>query len=214
MDTLKEIPEWLGAAIIGAIFATLGYIAKLVLEWLAEINERRRSRRAHLVELFSMLEAGRVSFIIQAKHRNKLLGLINNRDPKLAQQAKLGYDRIFAMAYPNMPPEEQELHQLIRALTEFTFRPLNESMLNWLREDNYFKARTWGRGLKTDLAKSLSNLEVHLLLWMAKYNIWIPDSPENSLVYLNDEKKQGIGFPKELQGQVERVLEKWWLLGA
>ncbi|WP_133511526.1 hypothetical protein [Candidatus Thiosymbion oneisti] len=195
-------------AVISAAFAALGYILTTLGHILKSILESKRSRRAHLVELFSMLKAGKVAFIIQSKHRDSLLNLINIRDPELAKKAKnLGYDRVFSLAYPDMTPEEKELHVIIRAITEFTLRPLNESMLKWLQEDNYFKAQTWEHGLRANLAKNLFELEVHLLLWMAKYKVWIPDSPENTLVFLADEKKQGVGFPEDLQGLVERVLQ-------
>ena len=35
MDNLMQVPEWLGAAVIGAVVAALGYVGKLIIEsWL------------------------------------------------------------------------------------------------------------------------------------------------------------------------------------
>jgi hypothetical protein len=152
-----------------------------------------------------------VAYTIQSRHRNRLWELIGDRDPELARSAgEHGYDRLFALAYPHMTAEERELHELVRAITEHTLKPLNDSLLAWLGEDTYFKARTWGSGLHASLAADLADLEVHLLLWMAKYEVWIPGAPENALVYLADEQDHGVGFPGELQELVERALKRWW----
>jgi len=50
----------------------------------------------------------------------------------------------------------------------------------------------------------LAELEPHLLMWLAKYAAWIPDSPAHALVYLADEEDHGVPFPKG----IERVIEE------
>ncbi len=56
-------------------------------------------------------------------------------------------------------------------------------------------------------------LEAHLLLWLAKYRIWIPDHPEHALVYMADEEKLGTAFPYGIEGKIRALLrgERWFL---
>jgi hypothetical protein len=211
MTQILQIPEWLGAALAGALIAAVGYVAKLILEWVGAVNERRRVRRARLVALYSLLRAGEVAFLIQEGHRDELTASIQARDPVTVNSLIVkGYDHLFARAYPGMTQDEKELHEIIRTITENTIRPINELLLQWVREDDYFKAQAWGHGPKAELATNLSLLEAHLLLWFAKYKVWIPDQPTHALVYLADEKNHGVGFPKGLQPVVESILKKGW----
>jgi len=163
MQNLIELPKWLGTALIGAALAAAGYVVKLILEWLREINDRRRSRRARLTELYSLLQAGRVAFLIQSSHRNTLTSLITKRKPNLAKlTSEQGYEQLFTAAHKGMTKKEKELHGIIRTITENTLCPINKLLLKWVREDDYFRARMWGRGKRTELALALSQLEVHL----------------------------------------------------
>ena len=213
MDSVAHIPEWLGTAVLGAIIAALGYLAKLLLEWLGEVKIRLRTRRARLVEVFSLLRAGRVAFKIQSEHRNRLKESIAKRAPEL-DASLTGYERLFTAAYPSMTEDEKELHTLVRTITVNTLRPLNESLLKWLREDTYFKARTWGSGLYVQVAQKLADLEAHLLLWHAKYTVWIPENPAHSLIYLADEERHGVGFPSGIENDVQELLKRRWWIGG
>lgn len=69
MAGVAQIPEWLDTAVIGAVIAAIGYVAKLFLEWLSEPRARARTRRARLVELFSLLRAGQAVYNVQCEHR-------------------------------------------------------------------------------------------------------------------------------------------------
>ena len=59
---------------VGAVIAALGYVAKMILEWWAEVREARRARRARLVALRALLQASKASFEIQNDHAQRLLG--------------------------------------------------------------------------------------------------------------------------------------------
>ncbi|MFZ5910703.1 MAG: hypothetical protein ACOYYU_11880 [Chloroflexota bacterium] len=215
MENLINLPEWLGTAVVGAVVAAIGYVAKLIVEWLAQVNEKRRARRARLAALYSLLRAGRVAVVIQAKHRDRLQALIEARDPMLVESTiAQGYDKVFETVYAGMTSEERVLHVMIRTITENTLHPINNLLLEWVRNDDYFKAHTWGRGNRKALADNLSLLEAHLVLWLAKYKVWIPEHPEHALVYMADEQDHGVGFPNRLQDAVEAVLKKGWLFGA
>jgi len=95
-----------------------------------------------------------------------------------------------------MTDEERQLHLLIRTMTVHTFRPLNQSLLEWLRADRYFRAVSPSDRRLGGLALVLAQLEAHLVLWVAKYEAWIPQHPEHALVFLADEERHGVGFPK------------------
>lgn len=143
METINQFPEWLNTAVLGAVIAAIGYVAKLLLEWLEKARSLRLARRARLVELYSLLRAGRVAYEVQCKHRDSLERLISARDPEIGSLR--GYEYRFAAAYSTMTEKELELHTLIRSITTNTLQPLNKSLLKWLRKDNFFKARTWGK---------------------------------------------------------------------
>ena len=82
--------------------------------------------------------------------------------------------------------------------------PLNQAMLEWLNEDTYYKLNTH-KGPLNDLSLALRTLEAHLILWRAKYQFWIPDKPERALVYMNDERRHGVGFPDGLDNLVKSL---------
>ena len=150
MQTSLQIPSWIGPALLGAVLAAAGYVAKLLLEWIAEVRKTRRDRQTRLVELFSLLGAGKVAYDVQSKNRNRLEAAIKERIPSLASVK--GYERLFTATYPDMTEDEKQLHTIIRAYTEHTIRPLNESILQWLREDTYFMAKMGARGPRGELS--------------------------------------------------------------
>lgn len=213
VETINNMPEWFGSVVLGAVIAALGYVAKLLLEWLGDVKTILRTRRARLVELISLLRAGKAAYEIQCDHRNRLADSIAKRDPGLAASLS-GYERLFSGAYQGMTEDEKEVHTMLRAITVNTLCPLNESLLKWLRDDTYFKAKTWGSGLHVQVAQNLADLEAHLLLWHAKYTVWIPENPAHSLVYLADEERHGVGFPRGIEGVVQELLKRRWWIGG
>lgn len=72
---------------------------------------------------------------------------------------------------------------------------MNDKLLDWLRSDEHFRGLSSSDHRYGELAVYLPRLEVHLLLWRAKYEQWIPTSPDHCLVYLADEESHGVGFP-------------------
>ena len=94
-----------------------------------------------------------------------------------------------------MAPEELRLHSLVRAYTVHTLKPLNDKLLDWLRSDEHSAVSPPATVAIGELAVYLPRLEVHLLLWRAKYEQWMPTSPDHCLVYLADEESHGVGFP-------------------
>ena len=209
---LTSLPEWIRPALLGGILAVMGYVGKGVAESLGRFRASKRRRRARLAELLARIRAGDVAWQVQCENRDKLEVLIGVRDPVLAA-AKHGYDRLFALAFPSMPAPERELHEVIRAYTIHTLRPLNESLLAWLAADTDFRIRPPGPSRRAKLGEYLANLEAHLLLWQGKYAAWIPEHPERALVYLDDEARHGTPFPAGGAKIVADVLHRWWVGG-
>jgi hypothetical protein len=196
-------PDWFGPAAFGAALAALGYVGRLLVEWIASVRTAKAARRAKLAQLSSLLRAAWVAFVIQNNHAKRLAILIrkHHQDPV---DSGGGYERLFTSGYPTFTDEERELHDIIRTITTNTLRPTNQALLEWVQQDVVFKGLR--QGSAGELAKKLSDLEAHLLLWHAKYETWIPQKPEHALVYMADEQEHGLGFPKELNKAVEQAL--------
>jgi len=192
---LTNLPEWIGAAVLGALLALAGWVGKQLAEWLAKLRAEERHRRARLAELLALVRAGDAAWKVQCENRDRLAEVIESRNPTLTK-AEHGYDRLFALAFPTMSGTERELYDVVRSITIYTFEPLNAALLRWLAADVEFRVRPPDRTSRSQLSKYLTDLEAHLLLWQAKFKAWIPDHPERALVYLADEERHGVGFPK------------------
>ena len=208
-----SVPDWLGAAVAGAAIAALGFVIKQILEWWVKIREAKNVRIAKLKKLHSLLRATSTVFVIQAENRDKLYKMAKRDFPDIANTEN-GFDAVFSKAFPKFDSEEMELHKIIRGYTIYALKPLNLSILDWLEDDTYFKSQLHDKNNLGKLANRLADLEAHLLLWNAKYERWIPESPEHCLVYMDDEKNHGLGFPNHDENKdgigelVEKVLDE------
>lgn len=200
MPILRSVPDWMGGPLIGALIAALGYVAKLFFDTAFELRKQRRHRQAQLVQLKSLLDASRVSFQVQNEHAVQLLEMLRKSNPSL--ETAQGYDESFANAYSSFSPQEGELHSIIRGLTIYALKPTNNALLAWIQNDDYFRGEKNGK-----LQASLAQLQAHLLLWLAKYEIWIPDKPQHALVYMVDEQRHGIEFPWTIDKLVSSILK-------
>ena len=210
---LAEVPEWLGAAVATGIIAAVGYIAKQILDWRTTVRATKAARLGRLVELQSLLRAGWVSFVVQNDHAKRLIAMIVHNHGDLITEEE-GFERIFARAFPYFTSEEQELHSIIRSITINSLSPTNEALSEWLKSDAYFKAQWHRKGIGSELARKLADLETHLILWRAKYEAWIPNTPEHALVYLADEEEHGVRFPSGLDQIVQNALNEPSVFGA
>lgn len=201
---LKSVPSWLGAGVISAAVAALAYVFRSFLDWIGAARERHRQRRSALVQLQSLLRAAKASFETQQKHVRGLCESIPKRDTN-APSLDQGYEDFLTKAHPLMTAEERERHSIVRGYTQHVLRPTNAAMLQWIKQDTFFGSQA-GEGALGSLAKNLAALEIHLLMWNAKYEVWIPDRPAHALVYLDDEEEHGIGFPHGIDRTVDQVL--------
>jgi hypothetical protein len=99
MNGLQGVPEWFGGAVVGAVLAALGYIAKLAIEQWRLIHAARASRLASLAELSSLLRAGWVSFAIQNEHAQQLVQALDRE--RGGDIAGAGYEQGMVDAFPN-----------------------------------------------------------------------------------------------------------------
>ena len=208
MNTLLQIPDWLGTALVGATLAALGYVGKLFVELFQAFKERERTKRSKLIELQSLLRATKTAFVIQNSHARKLTNSIETNYSGIAEKYT-GYEEKISRAFDSLNTEEKELHAIIRSITINTLYPINTSILEWLRSDNFFKATKSKKPEFSKLAAELVKLESHLLLWIAKYKAWIPEHNEHALVYMADENEHGLGFPSGIDERVDDVVNKF-----
>ena len=156
------------------------------------------------MQLQSLLRATRVAFEIQNQHARRLLDMLQERLPSLDVSG--GFEDAFSRCFKDMNAEERQLHSLIRGITISALRVGNSRQLQWLDADTYLKAQYVKPGWDV-FASKLAELQSHLILWQAKFEIWIPDHPEHALVYMADEQQHGGGFPGDLDNVVDEVLK-------
>ena len=201
----SSVPKWLAAALLAAALATIGFVGKQILEWIAALNAARRTRRARLVTLLSLLNGSAAVFRVQAVLRDRLFEAVRERNSELSK-IQTGYDAVFFAAFSSMTDDERQLHTVVRGYTVNGLKPLNEAMIRWLQTDTEFKLARSRRSTYVDLAQQLAALEPHLLMWLAKYAAWIPETPAHALVYLADEEDHGVPFPRGIERTIEQAL--------
>jgi hypothetical protein len=189
----------------GAVVAALGYVGKLGIESLREWRKDRAERLARLLQLQALLRAGRTAALVQRDLAGRLAAQLRAKHPNDLPQAP-GLERLFSALYERFDPQERELHSVIRAYTEHALRPINRAIEDWLRTDTQHRTLTGKGAAEARLAHLLNKLDAHLILWLAKYEGWIPNRPEHALVYLADEEQHGLGFPPGLDGALAAVL--------
>jgi hypothetical protein len=149
--------------------------------------------------------SGAAVYRVQAELRDRLVAAVAKRNPELAK-GQSGFNAVFSSAFPHVNDDDRQLHSLIRGYTIYGLKPLNDSMIHWLQADTEFKVARTRRSVDVTLARQLGALEAHLLMWIAKYSAWIPDTPAHALVYLADEESHGVPFPTGLEHTIEQAL--------
>jgi hypothetical protein len=192
-------------AIVGALLAALGYVGKLVAEGLREWRRERARRITRLLQLQALLRASKTAFDVQNELAIRLHDRLREKHPDAAQAGE-GFEDFFSRLHHDFDPEDADLHGVIRGYTEHALHPLNEAILAWLSGDVDHRAKRGKRGYEADLAVLLNALDAHVRLWLAKYESWLPNRPDHALVYLDDEKRHGLGFPAGLDRTLEAVL--------
>lgn len=188
--------EWIRTLLIAAVSALAAYTWK---SWL-ENRERKRKERASIIsklqELKSLLDTSGYLFSIQQGQVQRLMESLQHNHPTEYAKAE-GYDAIVTRCFPKLNDDEKALHGIIRAYTEHSMRRVNEALQRWLDTDEQFKTGRVQSSRRQALADRLRELEMHLLLWQAKLEYWLPANPAHALVYMEDENAHGLGFPRD-----------------
>jgi hypothetical protein len=207
LPPLAVVSDAVDGALIAALLAAIGFVAKEIVASVREWRAQDAKRRALLFQLQALLEATRAGFLVQSELRNRLSAELRARLPGDGA-GDTGYERLFTHLYDRMSAEERDLHGLIRAYTEHILQPLNAATRAWLEADAEYRLSRGKHGVEATLCQQLNTLDAHLLLWLAKYEMWIPHRPEHALVYLADEEEHGVPFPTGIEATLAEVLAR------
>lgn len=204
---LGSIPEWLGAGAVAAIAGALGYAGKAFRDYWKSRRTSHHEMLARLKELAALLEESRSLFVVQNEQARRLVDMLEGSHPGEVSAAD-GFEEIFSKLHDRFSPQESRLHGIIRSVTVSPQRRVNEAMTDWLKADTVFKDTEQPTPERVELSGDLRTLELHLNMWHAKYEMWIPEEPKHALVYLADEDQHGVGFPTGIEKTVQRVIEQ------
>ncbi len=158
-----------------------------------------------LKELAHLLKVSEVTYLTQTGQRNRLFGMLY-RNHELPEYK--GFNNLFYQLYDDMTKEEKELFLIIRGTTERSIFQYNEKLQNWLENNPLYQFLPESTPLVAKLEEDLLQLKIHFNSWFPKYyHVFLNDKKE-SLVYLDDEYRQGTGFPKTLQQSVGNVISE------
>ena len=217
-DQLTNVPVWLGTGVFAAITGAVGYVIKGLIEGRkekraaqeSEQKERRtglESELAHLKHLASLLNLSRQIFEEQLGKARRLEDTLRENHPKEmdALPDEYSYAQVFYDMFPRYTHEEAKLHEIIRATTEFSLRSVNQDIGTWLEEDQVFKDTSAPGGKRSQLAKMLRQLELHLSTWRATYEATIPKDGKWAIVYVAAEDELGVGFPQPESPEEQKI---------
>ena len=170
---------------------------------MSETEVRQALRR--LQELNALLAESWEIFVAQNKQRNRLRTLLfkNHTIPGYE-----GYNDLFYQLYDQMNQDELDLVHIIRGITEFSMFHVNEKLLAWVERNPVYELLPLATPSNEKLEEELLQLKIHFRMWFPKYYAVFLKDEKHSLVYLNDEKKQGIGFPRNLVPVLMQVMSE------
>jgi hypothetical protein len=187
-------PVELQVAVFGAASAGVGYGIRSAIDWRKSRRHERERTIAELQRLQSLLNAGHEVFFMQRNQVDRLIALLEQNHPTECENLT-GVEEKMERCYRILNKTEKEIHTIIRSYTKHSMRSINLAVSEWLKSDGLFKTGVVKSQRKEQLAETLVALEIHLLLWHAKYEAWIPNHLEHAIVYMDDEKHHGLGFP-------------------
>ena len=170
---------------------------------LSKPDVRQVQRR--LQELKALLAESWAIFVAQNEQRERLCLLLFKYH---AIPSYEGYNDLFYQLYDQMNQEELELVHIIRGITEFSMFQVNEKLLAWTERNPVYELLPLPTPASEKLEEELLQLKIHFRMWFPKYYAVFLKDEKHSLVYLNDEKKQGIGFPGQLTSMLMRVMSE------
>ena len=168
-------------------------------------DRQRETAVQALTQFNHLLEESFAIYLTQNRQRNRLSALLHQNHDLPAYQ---GYNDLFYQMHDQMSREERRLFQIIRGTTERSIFASNEKLRDWAEAHPIYQLLPQETAVTKQLEEDLLQLKIHFSSWFAKYhNVFLPD-PKESLVYLDDEFREGTGFPKRLQRSVTQTLDE------
>lgn len=158
-----------------------------------------------LKELSYLLKESEATYLTQSVQRNRLFGLLHRNH---ALPEYVGFNNLFYQLYDDMAKEEKELFLIVRGTTEGGIFRNNEKLQTWVENNPIYQFLPESTPFVAKLEEDLLQLKIHFNSWFPKYHNVFQNDKKESLVYLDDEYRQGVGFPKTLYQSVVDVLRE------
>src|ERR1700674_1717650 len=200
--------HWAATALLGATLALAGYAGRALHENLKARWNAQKNVRDRLQKLSLLLAESNSLFHNQNYKARELLKMLQQRLGGHIP-ADAHFDDAFYQLYPAFPPDDRHVHSLIRSLTMTSLRRVNTDISEWLSVNTDLRQDGSRKPLFGDLATQLAQLGRHLNEWHSKYHaLFLQDETDHKhcLVYLGSERRDGTGFPKQLEPALARVL--------
>jgi hypothetical protein len=205
------IPAWIMDAITTGFTALVGFFVKYGMDLFNSRNQLNNDRIRKLEDLKGMLEESKNLFIMQNKLVKRLVNEIRTRLNLDENSVSNGYEHFLTENYDAMTEVEKDTHSVIRGTTMNSVNIVNEELQKWITSDKEFKINSVKKLRESEFGEtfsdSLSQLELHLNLWRDKYTVWM-NNEKHCVVYLDDEERHGVSFPKGIEDLVDEALKK------
>jgi hypothetical protein len=168
-------------------------------------DDERERAIDKLKELKTLLDESWATFVTQGQQRNRLSDMLLSNHPIPSHK---GYNDLFYQLHDDMNQEEKELFQIIRGTTMGSVYRVNEKLRKWADDNPVYRLLPKSTPSRDRLEEELLQLKVHFGSWFSKYELVFLKDERQSLVYLADERRQGIGFPKQLGSVVDQTISE------
>ncbi|MBW8014838.1 MAG: hypothetical protein FVQ82_01505 [Planctomycetes bacterium] len=205
--SIENFPDWFGRYALATLAAVGGFLGKTIVDLVRSARGKKQHYHAELVQLQNLLNESWEIFATQNRLAQRLLGRLRNRNLG-DTDGMIGYEKIFSKAFDSFTEEEKDLHEVIRGITKTSMFRVNQQMKEWCKRNNALKAGRLSISNIDDVSTKIKQMEHHLDLWLSKYHVWIEGHENHALVYMDDEHKHGIGFPKGINEIIDLAIEE------
>jgi hypothetical protein len=204
-----NIPTWIMDAVTTGFTALVGFFVKYGVDLFNSRKQLNNERIRKLEDLKGMLEESKNLFIMQNKLVKRLVNEVRTRMNLDETSVYGGYEHFLTENYDVMTDVEKDTHSVIRGTTMNSVNIVNEELQKWITSDKEFKINSVKKLRESEFGEkfsdSLSQLELHLNLWRDKYTVWM-NNEKHCVVYLDDEERHGVSFPKGIEDLVDEAL--------
>ena len=138
-------------------------------------------------------EVSYATFVAQAKRRNELVKLIENR---LGETREMQFEKFFSYYFESMNDEERFVFDQIRGMTNVGLYQNNAKILEELNQHPEIFEEIEGT----------KELEQHLIFWVNKYHSVFEQREDMCLLYVGVE--DGVPYPREVNQNIIDWLAK------